>query len=75
MLCPWCEREMQAGEIIGDARSSVRFQPESKKLTFGDSLCGIGKLTAIKSKWATFYLPAHYCSHCRKMVVETDVAK
>ena len=75
MNCPWCEREMQAGEIVGDCRSGVRFQPEGEKYAFWDLLGGVGKLGAVRYKWAVFHLPAHYCRHCGRMVIETDVAR
>ena len=75
MNCPWCEREMQMGEITGDGRTRLRFQPEGKKLTFGEMLCGTGLLTAARYKWAGCYLPAHYCRHCGRMVIETQVEK
>ena len=75
MNCPYCGKEMTPGEILGDARSSVRFQPEGVKYTFGDTLCGIGKLTALRTKCVTFHLPANYCSHCRKLIIDTEVAR
>ena len=75
MLCPYCDKEMQPGTITGDARSGIRFQPEGVKYTLGDTLCGIGKLEAAQFKWVRFYIPSHYCSHCRKMIIETGVAK
>ena len=75
MNCPWCGREMQVGEIQGDGRRCVRFYPEGVKYTMGDILCGIGRLLAVKNKWSVFHLPAHYCGHCKRMVVETEVSK
>lgn len=76
MKCPWCEREMQFGEILSDGRSGVRFQPEGKKLTFMDSLSGIGVVTATKTNaWVRARTPAHYCDHCGKMIIETKVTK
>ena len=75
MNCPWCEREMQAGELIGDCRRNIRFHPEGEKLTFGDMLCGTGLLTAAHNKWMDFHLPAHYCRYCKKMVIETEVIR
>lgn len=76
MNCPWCEKEMQAGDILCDGRSGVRFQPEGKKLTFMDSLSGIGVVTAAHTYgWVRAKLPAHYCDRCGKMVIETKVSK
>lgn len=75
MNCPWCEREMQAGTITGDGRSKARFQPEGVRYSFGDLLAGTGLLTAARYKWVNLGIPAHFCSHCKKIVIETDVAK
>ncbi|MBE5813955.1 MAG: hypothetical protein E7320_01945 [Clostridiales bacterium] len=75
MNCPWCENEMQFGEVLCDGRSGVRFQPEGKKLTFIDSLCGTGVITAAHMKWVRARIPAHYCDRCGKMVIETKVTK
>lgn len=75
MTCPWCEREMQTGILTGDSRSKVRFQPEGVKYSIGDLLSGTGLLTASRYKWCYLGTPAHFCSHCKKMVIETDVTK
>lgn len=75
MNCPYCSKEMTPGEILGDPRSSVRFQPEGVKYTFGDTLCGIGKLTAARNKFSAFHIPANYCPSCRKLIIDTEVAK
>jgi hypothetical protein len=75
MNCPWCEREMQAGIITGDSRSKVRFQPEGVKYSFGDLLSGTGLLTAARYGWFYQGTPAHFCRHCKKMVIDTDVTK
>lgn len=73
--CPWCEREMQAGIITGDSRSKVRFQPEGIKYNFGDLLSGTGLLTAARYGWFYQGTPAHFCRHCKKMVIDTDVTR
>lgn len=75
MNCPWCENEMQFGEVLCDGRSGVCFQPEGKKLTFIDALCGTGVITAAHMKWVLARIPAHYCDRCGKMVIETKVTK
>jgi len=75
MLCPYCNKEMTPGEILGDARRCVRFHPEGVKYTFSDKLCGIGQLTALRTKCVIFHIPANYCPGCRKMIIDTEVAK
>lgn len=75
MICPYCEKEMQAGGLIGDGRSRVRFQPEGVKLTLGDALCGIGNVEAAQYKCFNFNIPAHFCSKCKKLIIDTDISK
>jgi hypothetical protein len=73
MKCPWCEEEMQPGDMTGDGRSRVRFRPEGKKLTFGENLAGIGLLSAARYTWGGVSIPAHYCRRCCRIVIETKV--
>lgn len=75
MNCPYCNKEMTPGDILGDARSGVRFQPEGVKYTFWDTLGGVGKVEAAQYKWVTFHIPANYCPHCRKLIIDTEVAR
>ncbi len=75
MICPWCKKEMQAGIISGDGRSRVRFQPDGVKYSFGDILAGVGILEAAQTNWVVSRIPAHYCHHCGKIVIESKVAR
>lgn len=75
MKCPYCNDEMQFGNLMGDGRSRVRFQPEGTKLTFGDMLAGTGLIEAAKTKFVTCYIPTHYCDRCGKLIIDSKVTK
>ncbi len=74
MKCPYCDGEMIHGEITADGRRSLRFQREGQNLTFGDLLCGVGRLTAVQNHWMIVHAPADYCPRCKKLIIETEVA-
>ena len=74
MLCPYCQNEMQAGEIIGDARGGMHFKIAGKKLGFFDMLAGVGQITAAKG-WARNVIPADYCEKCKKLIIDTEITK
>ena len=74
MLCPYCNNEMQHGEIFGDARGGMRFREDGKKLGFFEMLAGAGRITAVKG-WAQNIIPADFCRQCKKMIIETDITK
>ena len=75
MLCPYCDKEMTPGNLTGDPRGRVRFLQEGQKLTLGDALCGIGNLEAAQYKIGSFNIPCHYCSRCKKLIIETAITK
>lgn len=75
MNCPYCDREMTIGNLIGDGRSGVHFQPQGVKFTLGDILSGVGKVEAAQFKWFKFQIPAYHCSRCRKMIIDTAISK
>ena len=75
MLCPYCGKEMTPGNLTGDPRCPVRFRQEGQKLTFGDALCGIGSVEAAQYKIGSFHIPCHYCSRCKKLIIETEITK
>lgn len=76
MNCPYCSAPLQAGTIRFDGRTLMRWLPEGKKVGFWDSLGGVGQLTAAQYPlFANGKLPGHYCSSCKKLIIDTDVAK
>ena len=75
MTCPYCDNEMQAGNLLCDGRARVRFQPEGKKLTLGDTLAGVGLIEAAKTKWVTAYIPTNYCERCGKLIIDSKVTR
>ena len=74
MKCPCCECEMISGSLTG-IRNKPCFVEDGRKLSFGESICGTGQLTATVSNGIINSIPAHYCSACRKMLIETGVEK
>lgn len=75
MLCPYCQNEMQRGEIIADPRGGMFFRQEGKKLGFWDSLAGVGRIEAAKGGWSKLKLPADYCPKCKKMIFDTEITQ
>ena len=75
MLCPYCQNEMQHGELSYDRRSPMYFQADGQKLSFFDQLAGTGLVEASKGTWMARPLPADYCPKCKKMIFETEVSK
>ena len=73
MQCPYCGQEMQQGILSGDGRANVCWKAGEKKAGWFESAMGTGKLTAVKYTPASFRIEAHFCSRCRKMILETDV--
>ncbi len=70
MNCPYCEKPMLYGKLLGDQKR-LRWLPDDKKML--RSLWAAGGLR-IGSK-----LPlqraetlAHFCSYCRKIVIDVD---
>lgn len=74
MKCPCCEREMVSGSLTS-SRDKPCFVEDGRKLSFGESICGTGQLTATVSNGIVNSIPAHYCPSCRKMIIETGVEK
>ncbi|MBQ2953673.1 MAG: hypothetical protein IJE07_08965 [Clostridia bacterium] len=75
MICPYCQGEMQRGEISADPRGGLFFEPEGKKRTFGDVLCGVGRIEAARGGWSRLRVTADYCHQCKKMIFDTTIAK
>ena len=74
MKCPWCECEMVSGALTS-TRDKPCFVEDGRKLTFGESVSGVGQLTATICKGLSNRTPAHYCSACRKLIIDTKVIR
>ena len=74
MNCPYCDREMISGTIATN-HNQPRFVEDGRRLTFGESISGVGALTATTSNGIVNSIPAHYCPACRKMIIDTGVEK
>lgn len=76
MKCPYCDQEMQQGEILADPRGGMVFQQEGQKIGFFDGLAGVGRIEAARgSGWTKTRIPADYCPRCKKMIFDTEVTK
>ena len=77
MICPFCGKEMTAGQLTGDGRAPVRFIREGAYSTKLDRLLADpneGRLSAAKGNVFTgFWIDSHYCPACRKMIFDTDI--
>jgi len=60
---------------LGSTRDKPRFVEDGRKLSFGETICCTGQLTATVSNGIVNSIPAHYCPSCRKMIIETGVEK
>ena len=66
---------MKKGILSGDGRSAVRWKAGNKKADFTDALTDAGRVTAVSYHIASFTAEAHFCSACRKMILDTDVTR
>lgn len=75
MECPYCKKEMKKGILSGDARQGIAWKEGDKRASMLDRMGGAHRLTAAKSNLSTFKIEAHFCADCKKMIIDTDVAK
>lgn len=73
MKCPYCEKEMQKGQLSGSTRSRITWQPAGKKESLFDCLMGNGKLSAADYGLAYFGVEAYFCAGCKKLIIDTDI--
>ncbi len=74
MKCPYCDRDMTSG-TLNTNRYKPCFVEDGRRLTFGESISGVGMLTATTSNGIVNSIPAHYCPACRKIIIDTGVEK
>ena len=74
MNCPYCDREMTSG-ILSTSRDKPCFVEDGRRLTFGESISGVGMLTATTTNGIVNSTPAYYCPACRKIIIDTGVEK
>lgn len=73
MRCPFCNNDMKKGFLTGDGRSKVYWNEENKKIALFDKFLGKGLVDA-KYNFYKFEIESYYCSKCKKMIFETDIA-
>ena len=74
MKCPFCGNEMAEGKLSGDGRCKVRWDAKDEKPSLMDKALGIGTVDA-KYKLFKFEIDAMYCYDCKKMIIDTSLAK
>lgn len=70
MNCPYCDKAMLKGKLIGD-QHPLRWLPQDKKLLFGLWAAGglrIGSRVPFQRAEAITY----YCSYCKKMMIDVE---
>lgn len=73
MVCPWCGKEMQWGELRAGVRTAMQFRPKDAKYGFWENLAGVGALKGASDVWGNTRIPAAYCKDCKKLVLETEL--
>ncbi len=75
MDCPICGAPMQSGHILCGRDRPVWYGDGDRVSSLDRALGGIGQLTAIKRTLLRIELPGHYCSSCKKLIIETEFTK
>lgn len=75
MKCPFCEQEMAAGILSGDGRSKIFWETSEDKPGLMDKIVGKGMVKNVTYSLAKFKLKANYCTHCKKMIFDTDISQ
>ena len=66
---------MKKGIMSGDGRQGLHWKEGDKRANIMDTLGGACALTAKKGGLSVLTIEAHFCSDCKKMIIETDVTK
>lgn len=77
MNCPFCGKAMEHGEIVGDGRTKIRWEPEGLYPTRLDKIFADpwhGRLTGAVYQ-AGVRITADFCPTCKKMVFDTDIER
>lgn len=72
MNCPYCQKELLKGRLIGD-HHTLRWMPQDKQLLLGLWAAGglrVGThMPGCKAEAITYY-----CSYCKKMIIDVEDA-
>ena len=72
MNCPYCDKEMQKGVIVANAKWSVVWKAEDEHGIVNDE----GKVKLSKAPWlGPCEIEAFYCDDCKKMIIDTANVK
>ena len=70
MKCPYCNKEMQLGKIIGDGRLKVRWCADGEKMGINDRLYTSKGEMPVDYSLFKFRLPAYVCFECSKTIID-----
>ena len=73
MKCPYCQAEMLKGKVCCDGRMGIWFEKDGPHHTLLEKRAARRYLTASKGRLWQSAAEAHYCSRCRKMLIDTDL--
>ena len=62
MICPYCQQEMQKGELTGDGRRGITWWPSD-----GPSW---NRVIVAKSALSSSKAEAYYCGPCKKILID-----
>ena len=64
MICPYCQAEMQKGELEGDGRRGITWWPSEAP--------SWDRVIVTKSRLTQSEAEAFYCESCRKIILNTE---
>lgn len=70
MNCPYCDKLMLHGKLLGDQKQ-LRWLPDDKKMLFG-LWCAGGLRIGTKAPMQRAETSTYFCSYCRKMIIDVD---
>lgn len=70
MKCPYCEREMEAGDIVVAVNAAPYWRREGSRRTLSDAVVGKGQLPFRHSLMENG-IPGYHCPSCQKIILDT----
>ena len=72
-ICPYCQKEMQEGMIIGDGRNKVRWEAANKKMGIIEKMITDKGCLEANYTLAHFQIEANYCAACGKIIIDNHI--
>lgn len=70
MKCPYCEREMEAGDVVVAVNAAPYWRREGSRRTLSDAVVGKGRLPFRHSLMENG-IPGYHCPSCQKIILDT----